>query len=222
MGAFQMKNTALKRIARDMTILAAATGIGALTSSLAGERTPPIPTHYAGLISDYTTSTVKNGPYQIHGKWRLDVDPRRETNHFTAELNMETSDIGITAASAVDPTLSRGAHTHHLLMTDGKFGTDLSICPAFVPALPAAVGGFTITGQVYITVNGGSTPFANPSSMTLCVLGGTLVQFSNLTLQLDPKAPAAGHFGSFPIHGVIVRCEGPWDFNSKDCTEIPD
>ena len=217
-----MKNTALKRIARGMTILGAAAGIGGVALVLAGGRTPPIPTHYAGLISDFTTSTVKNGPYQMHGKWRLDLDERRSNSHFTAEINMETSDIGITAASAVNPPLSRGAHTHHLLMTDGKFGTDISNCPAFVPALPAATGGFTVTGNLFITVNGGTTPFANPSVVTLCVLGGEYVQFSNITLQLDPAAPAVGHFGTFPIHGVIVRCAGPWEFNSKDCTEMPD
>lgn len=213
-----MKNTALTRITRGVAILLAATGVGGL--SLAGEHQSPLPLHYVGFINDFTASTVKNGPYEMRGKWTLDLEPRG-MSRFTAEMDMETSDYGVTTG-VVDPTTptSRGAHTHHMLMTDGKFGTDISACPAFIPATPAATGGFTITGSVFITVNGGPTPFANPSTMTLCVLGGELVQLSNITVVM--QAPASGHFGSFPIHGVILRCAGPWEFESKDCTEIPD
>jgi hypothetical protein len=106
-------------------------------------------------------------------------------------------------------------------MTGNTFSTDITACPANIPAVPAATQGFVISGPAYITVNGGPTPFTNPSTLTVCVLGGELVQFSNITLQMAMGSPASSHFGTFPIHGVILRCAGPWEFESKDCTEIP-
>lgn len=215
-----MKNT-LRRMAGGLAILAAVSGLGGL--SAAEESQPRLPIHYVGFLNDFTPSTVKNGPYEMRGKWTLDLDPRRGSSRFTAEMDMETSDYGVTN-NVVDPAIptSRGAHTHHILMTDGKINTVdwATICPAFIPALPAASHGFVITGSAYITVNGGMTPFANPSPMTLCVMGGELVQFSNITILMG--TPASGHFGTFPIHGVILRCAGPWEFESKDCTQIPD
>lgn len=218
-----MMNKALKWMVRDLAVLAAASNLGALAPALAGDWEPRPPMHYAGLINDYTPSTVKNGPYVMNGKWSLEVDQRRGTNKFTAELNMETSDYGITEGIVFpDAPASRGAHTHHIVMTNGVISTaDLATsCPAFIPATPAASSGFAITGSVYITVNGGKTPFANPSPMTLCVLGGDVVQYSNITLTIG--TPASGHFGTFPIHGVVVRCAGPWEFESKDCTFMAD
>jgi hypothetical protein len=215
-----MKNTALTRITRGVAILVATTALGGL--SLAGDHQSPLPIHYVGFINDFTASTVKNGPYEMRGKWTLDLDTRGNSR-FTAELDMETSDYGVTTG-VVDPATpsSRGAHTHHIVVSDGKYSADFSACPAFSPLTPAASNGFVITGSAFITVNGGPTPFANPSAVTLCVLGGELVQFSNITLVVNAMAPAAGHFGTFPIHGVILRCAGPWEFESKDCTEIPD
>jgi hypothetical protein len=213
-----MKNLALKRITRGIAVLVAASGLGGLSS--AGEHQSPLPIHYVGFINDFTASTVKNGPYEMRGKWTLDVDSRRGTSQFSAEMDMETSDSGAT----VDLTMptSRGAHTHHIIMAGKTFSTDISTCPANIPAAPAATQGFVITGEASITVNGGPTPFANPNALTICVTGGELVQFSNITLQFPSSALASGHFGTFPIHGVILRCAGPWEFESKDCTEIPD
>jgi hypothetical protein len=218
MGAFQMKNTALKRITRGVAILAAASGLGGVSS--AEQHEPHLPIHYVGFINDFTSSAVKNGPYEMRGKWKLELDSRRGTSEFTAEMDMETADIGATVVPT-DPT-SRGAHTHHIIMKGTSFSTDISTCPANIPATPAATQGFVISGDAFITVNGGKTPFANPSTLTVCVTGGELVQFSNITLLLAAQSPASGHFGTFPIHGVILRCAGPWEFESKDCTEIPD
>jgi hypothetical protein len=59
--------------------------------------------HFGGLINDYSPSTVSGGPYEIRGQWSLDID-RTGTASFTADLNMETSDYGITSATQVDPT----------------------------------------------------------------------------------------------------------------------
>jgi hypothetical protein len=220
-----MKNKVLRLVARDLAILTVATGLGGLTLALAGERQEPPPVHYIGLINDYTPSAavVKGGPYEMRGRWSLDVNERRGTATFSAVMNMETSDYGIVQGTVdkdeVDPTKTRGAHTHHILMTDGKVSSDWAAsCPKF--AQPVS-GGFVVTGPAYITVNGGNTPFANPSTATICVLGGSEVMFSNFTLTL--AAPANTHFGMQPIHGVVERCAGPWEFESKDCAlQIPD
>ena len=32
-----------------------------------------LPAHFSGLIDDYTPSTVKGGPYEMHGSWSLDL-----------------------------------------------------------------------------------------------------------------------------------------------------
>jgi hypothetical protein len=222
-----MKNTALRWIARDLAILSVATGLGGLTLALAGDQEESLPVHYSGLINDYTPSAavVKGGPYEMRGRWSLDVNERRGTAKFSAVLNMEASDYGIVQGTVdkdnVDPTKTRGAHVHHLLMTDGTLGspTDWATsCPKF--ALPVS-GGFVVTGPVTITVNGGNTPFANPSMATICVLGGGEVMFSNFTLTLG--IPANSHFGMQPIHGAVLRCEGPWERESKHCTvQLPE
>lgn len=210
-----MKNKVLTRIARDMAVLAVATGLGGLTMAHAGD--PPLPVHYSGLINDYTPSAtvVKGGPYEMRGKWTLEVDERRGTTEFSAEMNMETSDYGIVQGSVLkDDLTTRGAHTHHISMTDGVISSDwVTNCPAIAPA---ATGGFAITGTAFVTANGSSAPFGNPSPLTVCILGGTSVKFSNITLRFGAKANT--HFGAQAIHGVILRCAGPWERESKDCS----
>ncbi len=68
-------------------------------------------------------------------------------------------------------------------------------------------GGFSLTGPVNVTLNGGPTPFASmcttaaPCTLTVAVSGGTLVTYSNLTMTFA-GAPT-GHFGSQAIHGVV-------------------
>jgi hypothetical protein len=192
---------------------------GSLTLALAGDRDsrPPLPVHYSGLLNDYTPSAavVKGGPYEMRGKWSLDVDERRGTATFSAALNMETSDFGIVqnTVNKDDPT-TRGAHTHHISMKDGVITEDWAAsCPSFSPAV---TGGFVVTGSAYITGNGGPAPFGDPSPLTICVLGGNNVTFSNITLTLG--APASGHFGKQPVHGVVLMCRGPWERESHDCT----
>jgi hypothetical protein len=214
-----MKNQALRWAARGFAVLAAAS-LGGLTVAQAGdrERPPPSPVHYNGLINDYTPSAavVKNGPYQMSGKWSLDVDVRRGTAKFSAVMNMETSDFGIIQGNlSPDDPKSRGAHTHHIVMTDGVVNSSsdwMTICPAFSPVI---TDGFVITGTAFITGNGGPAPFG-ASPITLCILGGENVKFSNITFAFGAKANT--HFGSQAIHGVITRCAGPWEFESKDCT----
>jgi hypothetical protein len=225
-----MMNIALSWIARATAVLSA-TGVGGITLALAGEGLPtPPPVHYSGLINDYTPSSavVKNGPYEMRGKWSLDVDPRRGTTKFSAVMNMETSDYGMSELVAnpqgvlvplvdKDNPGTRDAHTHHIVMTDGMINADLATtlatCPKFSPAV---TGGFLITGHAYITGNGNPARFGAWSPLTLCILGSADVTYSNITLTFG--MPANTHFGMFAIHGVILGCAGPWEFESKDCT----
>ncbi len=124
---------------------------------------------------------------------------------------METSDYGIVQNTVnKDEPATRGAHTHHISVTDGTLSTDwTSKCPAFSPAVTE---GFVITGTATITGNGGPAPFGNPSPITICVLGGADVKFSNVTFAFG--LPASNHFGTQAIHGVVVRCSGPWGHES--------
>ena len=212
-----MKKHALRWTACGIAVLMVAAS-GGLTRALAGDRDfarPPV--HYRGLLNDYTPSAavVKGGPYEMRGKWSLNVDERRGTATFSAVMNMETSDYGIAqnTVNKDDPT-TRGAHTHHISMTDGVVTDDWATsCPAFSPVVS---GGFVVTGTAYVTGNGGPAPFGNPSPLTICVLGGSKVTFSNITLTLG--LPASSHFGKQAIHGVVVMCNGPWERDSRDCT----
>lgn len=215
-----MNYQALKWIARDMAVLAVATGLGGLTLAAAGDRDPPPPVHYVGLINDYTpspTGGVAKGPYEMHGTWTLDVDPWRGTARFSAVLNMETSDFAMTATTIDTPNKSRNAHTHYLLMADGTVNnTDwMASCAGFFS--PAVTEGFMVTGATIVTANGNAPPFANPSQLTLCITGGGEVKFANFAMVFPASAPASIHFSSQAIHGVVTRCAGPWEFESKDC-----
>jgi hypothetical protein len=189
-----------------------------LSQALAADRESPprIPVHYSGLLNDYTPSAavVKGGPYEMRGTWSLDVDERRGTAKFSAALNMETSDYGIVqnTVNKDDPT-TRGAHTHHISMLDGVVSADwMASCPAFSPA---TTDGFVVTGPAFITGNGSPALFGNPTQLTICVLGGSNVTFSNVTLAFG--MPANTHFGKQPIHGVVLQCRGPWELESPDC-----
>lgn len=216
-----MKDKATNWNLRCSAALATGLLLGGMSLALGNEREPPAlqPVHFNGLINDYTPSAavVKGGPYEMRGKWSLDIDERRGTASFSAAMNMETSDFGITQGSVdKDSPTSRGAHTHHIVMTDGTISTDWSTnpnCPAFSPAV---TDGFVITGPAYVTGNGGPASFGNPSTLTVCVLGGVNVKFSNVTLKFS--SPANSHFGMFAIHGVVLRCMERWGRESRDCS----
>lgn len=158
---------------------------------------------FKGLINDYSPSTVAGGPYEIRGEWSVDVQ-RAGTGNFSADLNMETSDYGISSPTAVDPAnpATRGAHTHHISMTNATLSYDSSVCPVFSP--PATGPGVVLSGTVTTAGNGGPAPFEakGPSTLQVCITGGTEVSFSNVTLVYT--GPATGHFGSQAIHGVVT------------------
>src|ERR1700689_612773 len=160
------------------------------------------PVHFSGVVNDYSPSTVSGGPYEIRGDWSLDV-ARGATASFSADLNMETSDYGITGATKVDPTnpATRSPHTHHISMTNVTVSYDTSVCPANNP--PTTVSGLVVNGTATTTGNGGPATFESkgPSTLQVCLMGGSELSYSNATLVYS--GPATTHFGSQPIHGVV-------------------
>ena len=185
--------------------IAAGSGIAIALLGLALERVRAQdirPVHFGGLINDYSPSTVAGGPYEIRGDWALDV-VRGGTANFSADVNMETSDYGITSATQADPTnpATRSPHTHHITMTNATISYDTSVCPANNP--PTTVSGLVVNGTATTTGNGGPATFESKGASTLqvCLMGGSELSFSNLTMVYT--GPATGHFGPQPIHGVV-------------------
>jgi hypothetical protein len=189
-----------------------------------------LPASFSGLLNDYTppAPTVAGGPYEMHGKWSLQLEERGPAT-FSAEMTMETADFANTDPNH-DPT-KLGPHTHHISMTDGVLHNDptdpinwKTQCPTFKPPVS---DGFVVTGTAYITGNGGNPPFGNPSPVTICILGGTqnpsvagaqaFVEFSNFTLTFGMASRASTHFGAQAINGVVAKCERPWSRESSDC-----
>jgi len=232
-----MKSKGLRWTARAKAVLALmalamlVVGVGGVTRALASSQFQ-LPTHLSGLLNDYTppAPTVAGGPYEMHGKWSLHLSEKQGTATFAAEMTMETADFANTDPNH-DPT-KLGPHTHHISVTDGVIHNDptdpinwKTACPIFKPAV---AGGFVVTGTAYVTGNGGNPPFGNPSSVTICILGGTqnpsitgaqaFVEFSNFTLTFASGSHASTHFGTQAINGVVVKCEElPWNHESNDC-----
>jgi hypothetical protein len=209
-----MKSKALLRAMPAVIVLASVVGVGAMGQE------PKSPARFTGTIDDYTPSTVKGGPYEMHGTWSLVLHGHGNsmTADFSADLNMETSDFG-TVNGNVDPTnpTTRGAHTHHirLISTVLPYYTG---CPTSIPvppptaAPPVTTTGFQFSNVVSeITGNGLQAPFEPPppaqptSNLTVCVTGGTDVEYSNVTLVFG--APALKHFGPDAIHGIVRKVE---------------
>jgi len=160
--------------------------------------------HFKGIVNDYSPSTVSGGPWEIRGVWSLDVD-RTGTASFTADLTMETSDYGINDSTQVDPTnpVTRSPHTHHINMTNATVSYDPSVCPANSPATTGS--GVVVTNTAVTTGNGSPASFESkgPSTIQVCITGGSTVEFSNMSLVYT--GPATGHFGAQPIHGVVTQ-----------------
>jgi len=137
---------------------------------------------FIGTLNDYSPSTVSGGPWEMRGEWSLDL---LGTANFSADFSMETSDYGITDSTQVDPTnpATRSPHTHHVVMNNVTVSFDTSTCPANKPAS---------TGESM-----------GPSTLQVCIIGGSNVEYSNLTLVYT--GPATGHFGTQPIHGVVRK-----------------
>ncbi len=214
-----MNSTKLTLTAGGIAILLCGLGFGGATASRADERfgLSHAPIHFAGLLNDHTPASVSKGPYEMQGRWSLDLPERGGAARFEASMDMQTTDAGVIDQN--DPT-TRGAHTHHISMTDGVVSSDWDTsCPTFNPPVTS---GFVVVGHAQVTGNGGPAPFGNPSTLTVCVLGdanaaaGTAhVKYANVTLTFT--TPASNHFGPQAIHGVVTRCAGPLGLESDDC-----
>jgi hypothetical protein len=212
-----MRNQDFQRVI--CCVALAAPLVFAVGEALAGDRNHPpadtLPAHFGGLLNDHTPASVSGGPYEMRGKWTLDVDERRGTGAFSAAMDMQTSDYGIIQGNVMkDEPGTRKPHTHHISVTDGVLTLDWAArCPQFSPPVKE---GFAITGTAFVTGNGAPAPFGNPSPVTLCVLGADNVKYANVTLTIG--APASNHFGTQPIHGVVLWCAGRFLRPSGDCT----
>jgi hypothetical protein len=157
----------------------------------------PAPTQFSGVIQDYTPATnTPAGPWEMRGPWTLTLNGDGKAD-FSAELTMELSDY-TRNPSNIDSTSgasSRMQHTHHITMRGGTV-TQIS------------TGGFAVSGPVNITKDGSPAPLA-ASTLSVDILGGTSVQYSNVTLQFQGGGTV--HFGSQLIHGVISnpKASGP-------------
>jgi hypothetical protein len=184
--------------------------ISGLAMALCGVMMAPIQAqdlrivHFSGVFNDYTPSTVSGGPYEMHGEWTVDVQPGGIAS-FSADMTMETSDYGITSATAVDPTNpgTRSPHTHHISVTNATVSYDLSVCPANSPATTGT--GLVVSGGATTTGNGSPATFEakGASTIQICINGGSQVSYSNMTLVYT--GPATGHFGPQAIHGVVRK-----------------
>ena len=139
----------------------------------------PLDVHFSGALNDYSPSTVKGGPWEMHGTWSLDLHGASGRANFTAAMTM--SGYGKTAAGAVDPTQAgQGAHTHNIELTNASVTWNMTGCPVYSPA-----------------------------TVQICVTGGELVPYSmpysNISLVFE--GPATTHFGTQAIHGDVRTLE---------------
>ena len=169
-----------------------------------------VPTHFSGLINDYTPATVAMklvGPYVMHGTWTLDLKGRSGLADFSAAMTMELAEYTVVngVVTLFDDPAARIAHTHHITMKDAPVSYATGMCPVNAPATTNP--GFIVSAPAYITGNGAPAPFSKGdtvlSLLTVCVNGGSDVPFSNVTLEFG--APASGHFGAQAIHGVVRK-----------------
>jgi hypothetical protein len=203
-----MKSSSLASALRALSLLLLVSGVCAL----AQDRRP---VHFTGLINDYSPSTVKGGPWEMHGQWSVDLheDWRNEirTADFSADMTM--SDYGTTAGAPDATKGGQSPHTHHIKLTNATVTWNMNGCPA---VSPATLTGFQINGTVsLITGNGSIAPFeTDPPTTTLqvCISGGEDVEYSvaNSNITLVFGGPATTHFGTQAIHGVVrtARPEG--------------
>lgn len=146
------------------------------------------PGRLTGIIGDYTLQTSTDGPWVVRGEWSLQLT-NAGTANFSAALTMVRSDEGAINHGGLDDTLARKAHVHHIWMNNAS--------------ISSITNGFKVVGPATITVNG--SPAFSPSQLEVDITGGSLVKFSNIKLLF--QNPAAGHFGTQAINGVVRHVE---------------
>jgi hypothetical protein len=164
-----------------VVMLAVTTGVLAQT---------PTPTQFSGVINDYSPSTsTPMGPWEMRGPWTLTLNADSSKADFSATLTMELSDYTRNPSNidSTSATTGRMQHTHHIAIEAGTI-TQIS------------TGGFQLNGPVTITKDGSPAPL-KASTLSVSIIGGTSVGFSNITLQFEGGATV--HFGPQLIHGVV-------------------
>jgi hypothetical protein len=194
-----MNGKQLRRVAGMFVALTAMAGSGALAWN-------STPEHFKGTISDYTplnSAVSPTGPYEMRGHWSLDLKHDGKAD-FSLFMTMELADYYLYSQNKIplpsDPTI-RNAHTHHIAMHDAKLTLGPTDCPDDAPPTTPR---FEVSGLAdFITGNGNPGPFEakGPTTLHVCVTGGSDVKYSNMTVVMT--GPATGHFGTQPIHGVV-------------------
>jgi hypothetical protein len=193
-----MKRKTLISTARVLSLLL----LVSATCALAQERQP---VQFSGLLNDYSPATVKGGPWEMHGQWSMNLYPEWDTAEFYADMTM--SGYGTNSMGVLDATMGgQAAHTHHIRLTKVKITWDMIGCPVY--AAPVPTMGFQLNGTVSLVTGNGTTPPFDPTSpptstLQVCVMGGSLVPYSNITLVWG--GPATTHFGMQAIHGVVRK-----------------
>jgi hypothetical protein len=167
-----MNITILGRVASSRAVPLAVIGLVVCAPTVAQSQPQ---TRADGVIHHYTAELDPGGPWQIVGEWSLTLNTASGRVDFLAALSMVRSD---------NP--SRGAHTHHVSMTDGQV-TNLA-------------NGHRISGTATITSNGSLAGFSG-SPVDIEISGGSGLPFANVKVTFG--GPAAAHFGAEPVHGVV-------------------
>lgn len=126
-----------------------------------------------GVIDDY--ATVADVPWQLAGEWKGTLK------------TTGTVDIVVSVSMKRPDAASPGAHTHHVVLTDGT--------------VSVIAGGYRISGTAMITSNGAVAGFSG-SPVTFDVTGGAQVPLAKASLTFGGAAVV--HFGDQPIEGVVV------------------
>lgn len=194
-----MKRKTLPAAVRALPVILLASG----SYALAEDRGPE---HLSGLFNDYTTvnslgAPVSGGPYEMHGRWSMVLHRERGTADFFADMTMNSY---VTVSGVPNPTQALNPHTHHVKLTEIAVSTDTSLCPTYKTATTMR---FQITGPLSLLTGNGNVLSGETdpptSSLQVCVSGGPLVEYSNITLVFS--YPANGHFGVGAIHGVVNK-----------------
>jgi hypothetical protein len=198
-----MKRITLASAVRVLSVLVLASG----TYALAEDRGPE---HFSGLINDYTSATVSGGPYEMHGQWSMQLHRERGTADFYADMTMSSFGTTKTDTGVVveDPTQAGvNPHTHHIRLTDVAINTDAADAASCPPYKTPTTVRFQISGPLSLMTGNGNVlkGETDPPTSTLqvCVSGGPLVEYSNITLVFG--APANGHFGMQGVHGDVRK-----------------
>ncbi len=223
-----MKNATFRWTLCAVAATVTTAALGGLTQASAGNRDRAPPAHYSGLLDDstpYLPSTIKGSPYEMHGHWSLQIREGGKRRHVLGSHEHGGPRTSGSCWASRQPTIQRAEahHTHHISMSDGVITSDWQTrCPTFSPVVE---NGFVITGTAtLVTGNGGPRALRKPivaddlraGRTKAAAKGGPYVEYSNITLTFG--TPASNHFGTYPIHGVIVRCDEPWEFGERECT----